>query len=131
MVFEVHCQLPIVLEAGLSGPATNVLGPIEAHCQPCLHSYHKQCANQLLKTNCSCSVCKTNVKTLMTDTPRITGKPNGLGLAFASNHARGGAGSVCRALRLLTDALAKRLTNQEESVFLSRRVTALARREAR
>ncbi len=48
MVFEVHCQLPIVLEAGLSGPATNVLGPIEAHCQPCLHSYHKQCANQWL-----------------------------------------------------------------------------------
>ena len=55
---------------------------------PCLHSYHKACADQWLKTNCCCPVCKTNIKTLVTDTPRITGKPNGLGLAFDNSPSR-------------------------------------------
>jgi len=64
----------------------------EVRMLPCLHAYHKQCADQWLKTNCCCPVCKTNVKTLVTDTPRITGKPNGLGLAFAGDHARAAAG---------------------------------------
>jgi hypothetical protein len=53
---------------------------------PCMHAYHKECADQWLKTNCCCPVCKTNIKTLVSDTPRITGKPNGLGLAFGNDN---------------------------------------------
>jgi len=58
----------------------------EVRMLPCLHAYHKECADQWLKSNCCCPVCKTNVKTLVTDTPRITGKPNGLGLAFGGEN---------------------------------------------
>lgn len=60
----------------------------EVRMLPCLHAYHKGCADQWLKTSCCCPVCKTNVKTLVTDTPRITGKPNGLGLAFGPERGR-------------------------------------------
>ena len=64
---------------------------------PCLHAYHKDCADQWLKTNCCCPMCKTNVKTLVSDTPRITGKANGLGLAFGADNAQQAQGAQGRA----------------------------------
>jgi hypothetical protein len=43
---------------------------------PCLHQYHKACADQWLANHTSCPVCKTDIKTLVSEIPKITGDPD-------------------------------------------------------